>query len=94
VSHHSLTSYGRVALARAAVVVPALPGEFGAQVAAEADPLGRRHSLVRVELDGLDEALRRCPAPLSTMGRGLDEDRAYFLAAAAAGRHAAALLRE
>jgi hypothetical protein len=27
------------------------------------------------------------------MGRGLDEDRAYFLAAAAAGRHAAVLLR-
>jgi hypothetical protein len=26
------------------------------------------------------------------MGRGLDEDLAYFLAAAAAGRHAAALL--
>jgi hypothetical protein len=92
VSHHSLTSYGRVALARADVVVPALPGEFGARVAAEAEPLGARHALVRVGLDGLDEALRRCPAPLSTMGRGLEEDRAYFLAAAAAGRHAAALL--
>jgi hypothetical protein len=26
------------------------------------------------------------------MGRGLDEDLAYFLAAAAAGRHAARLL--
>jgi hypothetical protein len=26
------------------------------------------------------------------MGRGLDQDMAYFLAAAAAGRHAAALL--
>jgi hypothetical protein len=26
------------------------------------------------------------------MGRGIDEDRAYFLAAGAAGRHAAALL--
>ena len=36
VSHHSLTAYGRVALARADVVVPALAGEFGAQVAAEA----------------------------------------------------------
>jgi hypothetical protein len=94
VSHHSLTSYGRVALARADVVVPALPGEFGARVAAEAEPLGKRHSLVRVEIDGLDEALRRCPAQLSTMGRGLDEDRAYFLASAAAGRHAATLLRE
>jgi Protein of unknown function (DUF3866) len=92
VSHHSLTSYGRVALARADVVVPVLPGEFGARVTAEAEPLGRRHSLVRAGLDGLDEALRRCPAPLSTMGRGLAEDRAYFLAAAAAGRHAAALL--
>ena len=29
---------------------------------------------------------------IPTMGRGLDEDYAYFLAAAAAGRHAAALL--
>jgi hypothetical protein len=27
------------------------------------------------------------------MGRGLDEDPAYFLAAAAAGRHARRLLR-
>jgi Protein of unknown function (DUF3866) len=94
VSHHSLTSYGRVALARADVVVPALPGEFGALVAAQAEPLGQRHALVRVGLDGLDEALGGSPAPLSTMGRGLDQDRAYFLAAAAAGRHAAALLRK
>ena len=94
VSHHSLTAYGRVALARADVVVPDLPGEFGARVAAEAGPLGTRHALVRVGVDGLAEALGRSPAPLSTMGRGLAEDGAYFLAAAAAGRHAAALLNE
>ena len=93
VSHHSLTAYGRVALARADVVVPDLPGEFGARVAAQAAPLGTRHALVRVGVDGLAEALGRCPAPLSTMGRGLTADGAYFLAAAAAGRHAAALLR-
>jgi hypothetical protein len=80
-----------VALARADVVVPDLPGEFGARLAAEAEPLAARHSLVRVSVDGLIEALRACPAPLSTMGRGLDQDPAYFLAAAAAGRHAAAL---
>ena len=41
---------------------------------------------------GWTQALRASPVPLSTMGRGLDEDHAYFLAAAAAGRHAAALL--
>jgi Protein of unknown function (DUF3866) len=43
-------------------------------------------------VDGLEAALRACPVPLSTMGRGLDEDLAYFLAAAAAGRVAAGLL--
>src|SRR6266567_1360896 len=94
VSHHSLTSLGRVALAPADVVVPALAGEFGARVAAEAAPLGGRHELVTVPADGLEAALRACPARLSTMGRGLDEDLAYFLAAAAAGRHAGRLLRE
>ncbi len=93
VSHHSLTSYGRVALAPAAVVVPELPGEFGARIATQAEPLGARHTLVRVPVAGLDEALARCPAPLSTMGRGLAEDRAYFRTAAAAGRYAASLLQ-
>jgi hypothetical protein len=92
ISHHSLTSYGRVALARADVVVPDLPGEFGAQVTAAAAPLAARHRLVRVSVAGLHEVLQACPVPLSTMGRGLEDDLAYFLAAAAAGRHAAMLL--
>jgi Protein of unknown function (DUF3866) len=91
VSHHSLTAYGRVALARADVVVPDLPGEFGAEVAAAAAPLAARHDIVLVSVAGLAEILAACPVPLSTMGRGLDGDLAYFLAAAAAGRHAAAL---
>jgi len=92
VSHHSLTAYGRVALARADVVVPVLDGEFGALVAGQAQFLAERHHLVGGPTGGLLAALAACPVPLSTMGRGLDEDRAYFLAAAAAGRHAAALL--
>lgn len=91
ISHHSLTAYGRVALARADVVVPDLPGEFGARVLAAAAPLALRHNLVRADISGLLAALRECPVPLSSMGRGLDQDPAYFLAAAAAGRHAAAL---
>lgn len=92
VSHHSLTAYGRVALAGADVVVPALDGDLGARVAAQAQQLANRHRLVSVATDGLLDALAACPVPLATMGRGLAEDRAYFLAAAAAGRHAAALL--
>ncbi|GLZ16357.1 hypothetical protein Acsp04_65920 [Actinomadura sp. NBRC 104425] len=96
VSHHSLTAYGRVALAPADVVVPELGGELGQRVAAQAAPLGERHSLVPVPVDGLYDVLQAAEADwgvrLSTMGRRLDEDSAYFLSAAAAGRHAAALL--
>ncbi len=93
VSHHSLTAYGRVALARADVVVPDLPGPFGGRVAAQAAELGPRHSIITVPVDGLQTALEASPARLSTMGRGLRDDLAYFLAAAAAGRHASRLLR-
>ncbi|MEV0970631.1 DUF3866 family protein [Microtetraspora glauca] len=92
VSHHSLTAYGRVALAPAQVVLPELPGDFGRRVTAQAQALAVRHELIRVPVDGLYEALRQSPVRLSTMGRGLDEDLACFLASAAAGRHAASLL--
>ncbi|GAA3447227.1 hypothetical protein Pve01_52110 [Planomonospora venezuelensis] len=91
-SHHSLTAYGRVALAPALVAVPELPGDFGARVAEQARPLGGRHELVPVSVDGLHEALKGSPVRLSTMGRGLEEDLAYFLTSAAAGRLAASLL--
>ncbi len=92
ISHHSLTAYARVALAGADVVIPGLAEPQASRVAADAAPLAARHRLVTVPVDGLDEALRACPVSLSTMGRSLDEDREYFLAAAAAGRHAASLL--
>ncbi len=97
-SHHSLTALGRVALATADVVLPMFTGDLadlGVQVGDQATALGAphgRHHLIEVGLQGLVEALEASPVPLSTMGRGLDGDRAAFLAAAAAGRHAAALL--
>jgi hypothetical protein len=93
VSHHSLTAYGRVALAAADLAVPAgLPPALAAEVKAALDPLGSRHRLVMVDTAGLDAALRASRAPLSTMGRNLDADYPYFLASAAAGRHAATSL--
>ncbi|GAA3511614.1 DUF3866 family protein [Actinocatenispora rupis] len=92
VSHHSLTAYGRVALAPADLVVPAgLAAGLAARVAADLRTLPDRHRVVTVATDGLLDALAASPVRLSTMGRGLTEDTAYFLAAAAAGRHAAAL---
>ena len=92
VSHHSLTAYGRVALAPADVVVPSLPGFFGERVRDQAWNLGERHTLVEVSVQGLEDEVRALPVKVSTMGRGLGEDRAAFLSAAAAGRHAATLI--
>ena len=97
VSHHSLTAYGRVALMRCAIAVPDFGAEPGLEglvepVAQAAALLGRRHDLVPVDLTGLLSLLVSSPIRLSSMGRGVRDDPAYFLAAAAAGRHAAHLL--
>ena len=92
VSHHSLTAYGRVALAPADLPVPdPLPAALAPRVAEQLSGLPARHRIVAVPVDGMDEALAKLPVKLSSMGRGLDEDRVYFEAAATAGRHAANL---
>ena len=83
---HSTTAYGRVALVPADVVVPA-------SSAGLVDPVDFvRHRLVQVDDADLVEVLREWAPLLSSMGRGLDDDPVAFVAAAAAGRHAAALL--
>src|SRR4051795_1640165 len=90
VSHHSLTAFGRVALAGVTLVAPrGLSSELGGQIDEDLAGQPERNTVVWVDTDGLDDALRLSPVPLSTMGRGLEEERAYFLAAAAAGRYAA-----
>lgn len=90
VSHHSLTAFGRVALAGVTLVAPrGLGSELGEQVDEDLAGQPERNPVVWVDTDGLDKALSLSPVPLSTMGRGWPEERAYFLAAAAAGRYAA-----
>jgi len=96
ISHHSLTAYGRVAMASADLPVPLLGGAFGDRVLAQARDLVQgsagRLRLHEVDVAGLVDALATSPVRLSTMGRGLDQDQASFVTAAAAGRFAAALL--
>lgn len=96
ISHHSLTTYGRVALAPADLPVPILGGEFGEHVLDQARRLAAgsagRLTLREVDASGLADALLSSPVRLSTMGRSLDQDRSSFVTAAAAGRFAATLL--
>ena len=88
VSHHSTTAYGRVALSAADVVVPS----SWSHLAEPAREALSHHRLVEVDDDGLLAALAPWAPLLSSMGRGLDDDPVAFVAAAAAGRHAAGLL--
>lgn len=85
VSHHSLTVYSRLVHPPITIPVPEFDGPLGEHVRAQVESLGM-HRLVWEPEAGLLEALRRSPVRLSTMGRGLSEDAAAFLAAAAAGR--------
>src|SRR3954454_20779405 len=90
VSHHSLTAFGRVALGGVTLVAPrGLSSELGGQVEEDLAGQPARNRVVWMDTDGLDAALGLSPVPLRTMGRGYPEERAYFLAAAAAGRYAA-----
>ncbi|ANC30233.1 DUF3866 family protein [Isoptericola dokdonensis] len=102
ISHHSLTAYGRVALAGADVPVarpetalqdrPGWGADLTARIDDQASTLPDRHRLVDVPA-GTDllDALREVPVALSTMGRRLDDDPAAFVTAAVAGTHAQAL---
>lgn len=90
VSHQTLTALGRVALATAVVAVPSLPAAQAAAIdeALERAGVWARHERVDAVGDPLPDT-RGVTA--RTMGRGPDEDPAFFAAAAAAGRVAGAL---
>ncbi len=47
------------------------------------------HRITATSGEGLENAIRALPIRVSTMGRGLEEDRASFLYSALAGRLAA-----
>lgn len=85
VSHHTLSALTRIALSRSVVAVPSnLPVEWGSRIAAELAEEGvlDRHAVEEVEVfDAIDLRGIR----VTTMGRGIDEDPAFFAAAFAAG---------
>lgn len=93
VSHHTITVLSRVVLTRCHVPVPELnpPRLWEVLGQLEEHGIAAKH-LVRV-LDGSAgiEVLRRKQLHVTTMGRTILEDREFFLAAAAAGAHAAEL---
>lgn len=96
VSHHTLTVLNEIALAPALIALPDLPEDKARTVARGLAPaLWKVGHQVRT-LDGgpgLAELARK-DVRVTTMGRSIEEDREFFLAASAAGVLAAELVRE
>jgi hypothetical protein len=82
-----VTVLARVALCRALVPIPRLSAAENRRIERDlkAGGIRDRHDFVMVDAASALDALEGLGICLSTMGRGLQEDRAFFLAAAAAG---------
>jgi hypothetical protein len=91
VSHHSLTALARIALVPATIAIPRLPDEQATVVETALEEAGvwRRHT--RADVDTARSPDLR-GVQVRSMRRGPEDDPAFFLAAAAAGRAAASLL--
>jgi hypothetical protein len=88
VSHHSLTILADVCKVDVNVPVPVLEDEGQRETvwgALRERSLEERHHLVEVDGAPALEELRARGVEVRTMGRGIDDDPAFFLAAGAAG---------
>ncbi len=94
VSHHSLSALTRVALAPAKVAVPSVPPELGGVIEQALASAGvwTVHERVVARAGSVPPPSLR-GVEVTTMGRSLSEDPAFFAAAFAAGEVAARLLR-
>ncbi|MCL4554617.1 MAG: DUF3866 family protein, partial [Actinobacteria bacterium] len=84
VSHHTLTALSAVALARAVVPVPALPEDESARVEDALVRAGVWDRHVRYDARGSAEVPMH-GVEVRSMGRGIEDDPTFFLAAFAAG---------
>jgi hypothetical protein len=90
ISHHSLTTLGALTYSSSHVVVPNLAPKQQAIVAQQLEQSGivQRHQICWVNGEVGIEALKQRGIVVTTMGRGMDDDPAFFLSAGAAGVYA------
>ncbi|MGE5577610.1 MAG: DUF3866 family protein [Syntrophothermus sp.] len=94
VSHHFLTALGEVARSRAVIAMPKLDPDLYKLITEQLTQFGvmARHQVETVDVDFLPGALQKAGITVSSMGRGYEEDPAFFKAAAAAGVIAAQMV--
>jgi len=96
ISHHSLTVLSRVCLVEAVVPLPDLAADQMAYILGQlqARELMDKHNICLENNPGILEILNNSGLKLSTMGRGVEEEREFFLTLGAAARAAEKLSRK
>lgn len=86
VSHHTVTALNVAALARAIVAIPQLPDEQAVVVDGDlkANNIGARHELRVADGTPAIDGMKNHNLRITTMGRGVEEERPFFLACGAA----------
>ncbi len=91
-SHHTLTLLERFTLCPVTLALPRLPPEQADWIGSQIAPLLPKHRIETYDGEPALSLLSRLGLPVTTMGRTVEQERAFFLAAAAAGVAAAARL--
>lgn len=96
ISHHTLSALQVAAFARAHLPLPVLPPEQAERVRAQLTGHGLDSKLDICEYDGqiAIDALHKHGLRVTTMGRGPEQDPAFFLACGAAARAAAQIFEK
>jgi hypothetical protein len=90
ISHHSVTVLKEIAKTQATVVIPVMEEKKMDYVQNQItkNGLDKKHRIIYInEIEKLLENLSHFDLRLSTMGRGINDDLEFFLAAGAAGYH-------
>lgn len=87
ISHHTQTALGKIALSKATVVLPKLEAAKLELVLQQVESSGisAKHDVAIVDAQPVLEALQEHNLRPTTMGRGVEQDLEFFLAAGAAG---------
>jgi len=93
ISHHTRTSLGLATRARATIGVPRGPWDRPLREQLEAAGLSDRHRLLAVDDPDVPALLAQRGLRVTSMGRGPEEDPAFYAVAGAAGTAAATLVR-
>lgn len=95
VSHHTLTALAKVALRRAAVVLPEMDDSKTTTVMEQLRKSGipSKHDIEIINARTTLPALKELPFKVTTMGRTVEEEPEFFMAAGAAAIYACDLLK-